>query len=123
MIKYTINETSTEATVDDCKYIAVRIIARRFPAIKRTFSSFEDLVNNIETVDSFGLKSVLMNDTYSATVRLHDGDEYDEAVGKRLASTKVNNRLDKSVERLIRKWVAHQHVLLDNNVLNQHLNK
>lgn len=123
MINYKFNGTDTEATVDDCKYIAVRIIARRFPAIKKMFNTFSELAENIETIDNFGLKSALLNDTYSATVRLHDNDKYCEKIGKQLASTKVNNKLDRDVERAIRKWVEHQQVLLTNNVLNQHFNK
>lgn len=123
MIKYTQNEKVTVAKVCDCKYDAVKIIARRFPAIKKTFKTFDELVDNIKTVDSFNLKPVLMNDTYTAVVKLHESDTYDAAVGKKMASQKLNNRLDREIEKRIRKWVAHQHILLDYGVLNKHLKK
>lgn len=123
MITYKIDGRVTEAEVHDCTYDAIRIIARRFPAIKKTFESFEELVDNIRTVDSFNLKLALMDDTYRAVVRLHEDDTYSEDVGKKRAAIKLNNKIDKEVERRIRRWVAHQHIILDYNVLNEHLKK
>lgn len=109
MIKYIVKEESkvVVAIIDDCALDAVQKILKRMP---RTDYNEDDtkLFNKLD------LEEAIMPKKFTAVVKCHEEDVFDEATGKKIAAKRVKEKYHNCLKRTVNNWVEKQRKKLNN---------
>lgn len=130
MIKYYVNETkrTVTAVAENCQFDAILMILKRQPKMAEYLNFIID--KNIEVVDwddvdeaidmaylealkAYDLKPAVMNEKYTAKAVCHPDDKFDVEEGKRIAGTRLQEKLVCAQKRAVQRWKQKQIALIN----------
>lgn len=132
MIKYTYDNNEVVAKIENCEMDAVFQIVKRHPYISLTLkmkvgeevdSDWRTAIYNQYKKDGFdtlphGLKYAIMKGEFTGVGKPLHGDTYIEPVGVAVANHKLLEKYNRSKEKAVARWVAHQEAIIMKNILN-----